>query len=211
VCDMKTVLCYGDSNTWGANPETGERYSIHERWCGVMRDHLGDGYWVLEEGLCGRTSIWMDEVCQYRSGRDYLLPCLDTHAPVDLIIIMLGTNDLKTRLHLPAEDIARGVSVLVEMVIKSGFGPNGSAPEVLVVSPPAIIEVPGNQVQFAGGVSRSRQFGVLYSAYAKQLGAHFLDAGEVIKSSQVDGIHLDVDAHFTLGREVAKKVIDILG
>ena len=208
---MKTILCYGDSNTWGAIPETGGRLSIHDRWPGVLRDRLGDGYWLIEEGLCGRTSIWMDEVCQYRSGRDYLLPCLDTHSPVDLFIIMLGTNDLKTRLHLPAADIARGVSVLVEMVVKSTFGPGNTSPEVLVISPPVVLEIPGNRVQFADAASRSSQFGALYQDYAKQYGVHFLDAGKHVKSSLVDGIHLDVREHQKLGSKVAEKVKTILG
>jgi lysophospholipase L1-like esterase len=206
----KTVLCYGDSNTWGAIPEIGGRLPIHERWPGVMRDSLGNDYWVIEEGLCGRTTIWVDEVCRYRTGWEYLLPCLDTHAPVDLLIIMLGTNDLKTRFHLPAEDIARGVIVLGDMAMKSEFGPGGSAPEVLIVSPPAIIELPGNQAQFADGVSRSQKFGALYREYAKQYGAHFLDAGKVVTSSLVDGIHLDVQEHQSLGVKIAEKVKNIL-
>lgn len=207
---MKTILCFGDSNTWGANPATGERYLENVRWPGVMRGELGDEYHVIEEGLCGRTSIWTDEVCQYRIGRDYLLPCLDSHAPLDLVIIMLGTNDLKTRLHLPAEDIARGVSVLVDMTQKSGFGRGGNAPEVLVIAPPAIIEVPGNLVKFAGAMERSKQFAALYCDYAKQFGAHFMDAGQFVKSSLVDGIHLEAKAHHNLGCEVAKKVKEIL-
>jgi lysophospholipase L1-like esterase len=208
---MKTILCYGDSNTWGAIPETGKRLSIHKRWPGILRKELGEGYWVIEEGLCGRTSIWEDKVCQYRTGRDYLLPCLDTHAPVDLLIIMLGTNDLKTRFQLPAEDIARGMSVLVEMALKSSFGSDESAPEVLVIAPPVIHEVPGNKVQFVNGVSRSEQFGKLYSEYAKQYDVHFLDAGMCVKSSFVDGIHLDASQHEVLGEKVAEKVRTILG
>ncbi|MCD4671060.1 MAG: SGNH/GDSL hydrolase family protein [Anaerolineaceae bacterium] len=207
---MKTILCYGDSNTWGAVSGTNSRLSIHERWPGVMRDTLGDSYWVIEEGLCGRTSIWVDQVCQYRTGRDYLLPCLDTHSPLDLVIIMLGTNDLKTRFHLPAQDIARGVSVLLEMTINSNKGPDGNAPEVLLIAPPVILDIPENQIQFVNGASRSKQFGNLFSTYAKQLGAHFLDAGLYVKSSTVDGIHLDAAEHKVLGLKVAQKVNSLL-
>lgn len=208
---MKTVLCYGDSNTWGANPETGERFSIHQRWPGVLRDTLGGGYYVVEEGLCGRTTIWVDEVFQYRTGRDYLLPCLDTHAPIDLVVIMLGTNDLKARFHLPAEDIARGVSIIVEMVIKSHFGPDGTTPKVLLISPPVVVETPENQTQFADAELRSGQFSELYRMYANQLGVHFLDASEYVESSLEDGIHLDASAHEKLGRKIAEFAETILG
>jgi lysophospholipase L1-like esterase len=207
---MKTVLCYGDSNTWGAIPGTKDRLSIHERWPGVLREKLGDGYHVIEEGLCGRTSIWVDEVCQYRTGRDYLLPCLDTHAPVDLLVIMLGTNDLKTRFHLPVEDIARGLSVLLEMAAKCNFGTGGDAPQILVIAPPEIVEISENQAQFFDALARSQKFSGLYGAYAKQFGAHFLDAGKYVKSSLIDGIHLDVGAHEVLGRKVAEVAKTIL-
>ena len=207
---MKTILCYGDSNTWGAIPGTKDRLSIHERWPGVLRDRLGGGYHVVEEGLCGRTTIWTDEVCQYRTGRDLLLPCLDTHAPVDLLVVMLGTNDLKTRFQLPAEDIARGVSVLLEMATKTGFGPDGSPPKVLVIAPPVVIENLESQLQFVGGALRSQKLARLYAAYAKQYDAHFLDAALSVQSSKVDGIHLDAPEHVVLGQKVAEIVKTIL-
>ena len=152
----------------------------------------------------------MDEVCQYRSGRDHLLPCLDTHAPVDLLVIMLGTNDLKTRFHLPAEDIARGVSVLLEMGAKSNFGPGGGAPQMLLIAPPVVIETPENQAQFFDGASRSQKLAKLYADYAKQYNAHFLDAARYVKSSNADGIHLDATEHVVLGRKIAEIVKTIL-
>ncbi len=135
---------------------------------------------------------------------------MDTHAPVDLLVIMLGTNDLKTRFHLPAEDIARGFSVLLEMAAKSNFGPGGDAPQILAVAPPVIVDLPENQAQFFDGRVRSQKFGELYGAYAKQYGVHFLDAGKHVKSSAVDGIHLDSIEHQVLGTKVAACVTTIL-
>ncbi len=98
---MKTVLCYGDSNTWGSDPETGERFAPEVRWPGVMARELGDGFHVIEEGLPGRTTLREDPIeGSYKDGRAYLTPCLESHRPIDLVTIMLGTNDLRV-LELP--------------------------------------------------------------------------------------------------------------
>ena len=110
----KTVLCYGDSNTWGYDPATQKRYPRNVRWAGVLRRALGNGYLVIEEGLNGRTTVWDDPIEGYKNGKEYLVPCLETHKPIDLVIIMLGTNDLKARFHVPACDIAAGAGVAIE-------------------------------------------------------------------------------------------------
>ena len=98
---MKTIMCYGDSNTWGciplAGPQPPRRYGPAQRWPGVLRRELGDGYWIVEEGLNGRTTVWDDPLEPFRSGKELLAPCLMTHEPIDLVIVMLGTNDLKRR------------------------------------------------------------------------------------------------------------------
>jgi len=103
---MKTIMCYGDSNTWGCIPLTGQqppwRYGPAQRWPGVLRRELGDGHWIVEEGLNGRTTVWDDPLEPFRSGKELLAPCLLTHQPIDLVIVMLGTNDLKGRFGLSA-------------------------------------------------------------------------------------------------------------
>ncbi len=109
---MKTILCYGDSNTHGFNPATQGRFSLSERWTGVLMRELGSDYHVIEEGLGGRTTVWDDPIMESRNGRDYLLPCLWSHKPLDLVIIMLGTNDLKDRFSLTPFDIAAGAGAL---------------------------------------------------------------------------------------------------
>ena len=133
---MRTILCYGDSNTWGYDPETGERFPEDVRWPGVLRTKLGDDYRVIEEGLSGRTTVWDDPIeGVHKNGRTYLGPCLESHKPVDLVTLMLGTNDLKTRFGSSASDIAQGAAQLSEMVSRSGCGPGGGAPVVLLISP----------------------------------------------------------------------------
>ena len=105
---VKKILCYGDSNTWGYNPHTELRYPRAVRWTGVLQRGLGPAYHVIEEGLNGRTTVWDDPIEGYKSGKEYLVPCLETHKPMDLVVIMLGTNDLKHRFSLTAFDIATG-------------------------------------------------------------------------------------------------------
>lgn len=209
---MKTVLCYGDSNTWGHNPSTLERFPIDVRWPGVLRRELGEGYHIIEEGLPGRTTVWDDPLDPSLTGKAYLGPCLASHRPLDLVIIMLGTNDLKTRVRGVAAEIALGAGVLVEMVQRSMAGPNLSAPRVLLVAPPPLGE--DNEAMylsgFSGGIEQSKLLGKFYSQVAQLYGCHFLDAGSIISSSEVDGVHLDADAHGTLGRTVAARAREIL-
>src|SRR4051794_11379248 len=136
---VRTILCYGDSNTWGciplAGPEPGRRYPPDVRWPGVLRRELGDGWWVVEEGLNGRTTVFDDPLEPHRNGRRLLPPALIAHHPVDLVVLMLGTNDLKHRFNQEAHDIAAGAGVLLDIVRTSAAGPEERAPRALLVCP----------------------------------------------------------------------------
>ena len=107
---MKSILCYGDSNTWGYDPQTRSRFPHDVRWTGVLASSLGTGYRVVEEGLNGRTTRWDDPIEAGRNGLTFLQPCLESHLPLDLVIVMLGTNDLKQRFGLSASDIAQSAA-----------------------------------------------------------------------------------------------------
>ncbi len=208
---MKTILCYGDSNTWGTYPGTGDRLPHDRRWTGVLAQELGAGYRVIEEGLGGRTTVWDDPIEGYKNGKEYLIPCLASQRPLDLVVLMLGTNDLKLRFSVSAWDIAQSVGVLVDIIQKSGAGPSGGVPQVLVMAPPVVgrlseyAEAFGEQAQ-----AKSRKFGEHYGRVAAEHGCHFLDTAQVIVSSDLDGIHFDVGEHQKLGRAVAKCVREIL-
>ncbi len=209
---IKTVLCYGDSNTWGSNPASGERFPEDTRWPGAMRRELGGAFWVIEEGLGGRTTVWDDPIeGAHKNGRSYLTPCLESHKPMDLVVIMLGTNDLKARFALSASDIAQSAASLGEMALKSACGPDGGPPTVLLVSPPATGKLTDMAEMFEGATEKSRSFSEHYRRFAEQGGCAFLDAGEVIASSDVDGIHLDPEDHRKLGHAVAERVRGLLG
>ena len=202
----KTILCYGDSNTWGWNPATEARYARHERWPGVFRQELGEGYLVIEEGLNGRTTVWDDPIEGYKNGKEYLIPCLETHKPIDLVIIMLGTNDLKMRFGVPACDVAAGACVLVDIVAKSETGPGDGAPPVLLIAPPPIARLSDFAEEFEGGTAKSKALSRHFRLAAEERGCALLDASEVITSSDVDGIHLDLSEHRKLGEAVAARV-----
>lgn len=210
--EMKTVLCYGDSNTWGSEPETGERSGPDVRWPGVLRHELGDGYWVIEEGLSGRTTVRDDPIeGVHKNGRTYLRACLESHKPLDLVAIMLGTNDLKERFGASASDIAQGAASLAEEILHSGCGPGGGAPKVLLIAPPPVGKLTDMAEMFAGAEEKSARFAGHYRRFAEQYGCEFLDAGTVIVSSDVDGIHLEADEHRKLGEAVAASIGKVLG
>jgi lysophospholipase L1-like esterase len=204
---VKTILCYGDSNTWGYNPSTGGRYPRDVRWPGVLRRELGDGYLVIEEGLNGRTTVWEDPIeGKHKNGQSYLLPCLQSHKPLDLVIILLGTNDLKMRFSVPAADIANGAGGLVDIVQKSDTGRGGGAPQVLLLAPPPVAKLTGFAEMFEGAEAKSRRFAEHYARVAQERGCAFLDTGQVIVSSDLDGVHLEVREQKRLGVAVAAKV-----
>ena len=209
---MKSILCFGDSNTWGYNARMKERYSRNERWTGVLRQELGDGYEIIEEGLNGRTTVWEDPIEEHKNGKEYLIPCLESHQPIDLVTIMLGTNDLKKRfsLSLSAFDIANSAAVLVDIALRSGSGPGGCAPKVLLMAPPRVGKMTEFAEMFEDAEVKSRKFSQHYRQIANDHGCDFLDTSQIVTSSDIDGIHLELSEHQKLGKAVAALVKKIL-
>jgi lysophospholipase L1-like esterase len=205
---MFELMCFGDSNTWGYAPRTGERYPRSVRWTGVLQASLGSDFLVIEEGLNGRTTVWEDPVEGDKMGKRHLMPCLQSHAPLDLVVLLLGTNDLKARYSAPPCDIAAGAGVLMDIILASGAGRAGASPPVLLLAPPPL-GAAGNAAfggMFEGGAEKSRGLGKLYGEAARMRGCPFIDTGSILKSSELDGIHFDEDAHRTLGEGVAAEV-----
>ncbi|MGB7969069.1 MAG: SGNH/GDSL hydrolase family protein [Methanobacterium sp.] len=207
----KTVLCYGDSITWGYNPANQNRMSWDERWTGVLTKGLDDNYNVIEEGLKGRTTTWNDPVDgASKNGLNYLIPCLESHKPIDLCILLLGLNDLKKRFSLPSIEIARGITVIIEVIKKSGTGINGSAPKILLLTPPIINPVESLSQEFRNSHNKSRKLPGYYAKIARNYGLEFLDISKIITVSELDGVHINVDEQFKLGNLVLKKVKQIM-
>lgn len=209
---MKTILCYGDSNTWGYNPDGTGRYPRHIRWTSVLQKELGEDYDVISEGLNGRTTVWDDPVRgEYRNGKKYLLPCLHTHKPIDLVILFLGSNDLKYRFSVTSYEIAQSVEMLTNIIRKSETGPRMGSPEILVIIPPPIL-IP-NEIkefdyltsEFEKAVRKSKHFPQAFTAVLKDQ-CHLIDSSKLIKTSEIDGVHLDPESHAVLGKQIAKYI-----
>ena len=207
---MRTVLCYGDSNTWGYDPATRGRYPPHVRWTGVRATRLGAEYRVVEEGLNGRTTRWDDPIEPGRNGLISLRPCIESHQPLNLII-MLGTNDLKRRTGLSAWDIAQSAAALADMAWRFAHGPDRFRAEVLLVAPPAVSTLTDFDQMFEGAREKSRQFSHYYRLAAGWHHLPFFDAGAVIVSSEKDGIHFDAEEHRKLGEALADEVRRLVG
>ncbi|UCB45347.1 MAG: SGNH/GDSL hydrolase family protein [Spirochaetota bacterium] len=208
---MITVLCYGDSNTYGRDPITKKRLPREVRWPGVLQNMLGNDYYVIEEGLNGRTTVWDDPVrpgYHKRNGSMYLLPCLESHAPIDLCILMLGSNDLKVRYTLTPYDIAESIGHLIEIILKSSCGREDGPPQVLLLAPPPLGKLDEYAETFSGGVEKSKRLPQYYRRVADQYECKFFDTSSVIQSSKVDGLHIDPEDHVILGKAIAQIVID---
>jgi len=210
--DMKEILCFGDSNTYGRDPITKGRLERKNRWTGVLQEKLGENFHVIEEGLNGRTTVWNDPVRggRKRNGSCYLLPCLESHAPVDLLIIMLGTNDLKARFSVTPYDIGESLAALIQIAQQSNCGPMGNKPEILILSPPPLGDLTEWAETFTGGKEKSLELATHFQQACRQHGCHFFDTASVVQSSQIDGLHIDADQHCTLGEKIAQICLNIL-
>jgi lysophospholipase L1-like esterase len=189
---------------------TQTRFDDRTRWTRVLAAALGAGYEIIEEGLNGRTTVWDDpiegELASDKNGRTYLGPCLQTHAPLDGVILMLGTNDLKRRFGLPASDIALGLKALVGVIQRSRSGRGNGAPPVLLLAPPPLAPLREGMMlaeMFEGGEAKSQRFAALYAAVAQETGCAFFDTSRVIRSSPLDGIHFEAAEHAKLGKSLA--------
>jgi lysophospholipase L1-like esterase len=205
-----TVLCYGDSNTWGYEPLTAARYPRAERWPTLLQNLLGEGVQVIAEGLNGRTSCWDEPFRPGRNGREALLPILESHAPLALVILMLGTNDLKHHLHVSAHESARGVATLIRIAQQSATGLNGQPPPLLVLAPVQFGELSALMAeQFAGGEPKSRDLPRHLGQVCRDQGCPFFDINAVV-SAGADGIHLDATGHRRLAEALAPEVRRLL-
>ncbi|MBR0462775.1 MAG: SGNH/GDSL hydrolase family protein [Clostridia bacterium] len=206
----KRILCFGDSNTYGTRPNGG-RFDEQTRWPARMGQLLGDGYAVVEEGFGGRTTVFDDPVeGGYKSGADYLPPCLMSHNPLSLVILMLGANDAKARFHMSARTIAEGCMRLIRLVRLYGMDEVGQPPKILLAAPPPIgewvMDTPYAQVFGPEAAAVTRGFAAEYARYARLMRCAFFDAGSVCACSREDAIHLTAEGHKALAEALAEEV-----
>lgn len=221
----KTVLCYGDSNTWGTIPRwfdsdlPSERYDENTRWTRILQKELGDEYEVIEEGLGGRTTIFSPAAAPWKNGKDYLVPCLMSHRQLDLVVIMLGTNDLHQGFRMEEKDLGNGIRELIELTqAQAKAGRGFEAPKILIIAPVEVWEPdPKGRVKVYDGFYRewgtylSKQYPKVYREIADEYGCYFLNAAEYAHPGLGDGIHLTAESHVSLGKAVAEKISAIFG
>lgn len=212
---QKNILCFGDSNTHGYNSKTNGRFDVNERWPKLLQKNLGDDYYVIEEGLSGRTTSFEDPVFEGLCGLHAIYPCMMTHEPLDLVIIMLGTNDTKDRFNANSFIIGKGLERLAQKAIDTHAAWRG-APNVLLVAPPPIHPDYANTA-VAGEmgdkcVERSRGLAKEFKDVADRLHCHFLDAGSIpgIEMYPYDWMHLSLESHKLLADELTNVIKEIL-
>ncbi len=212
---MINILCYGDSNTYGYDPKTGGRYPKDVRWTGVLQSLLGESFNVIEEGCNGRTTVFIDPEEGWKCGLPYLKPCLNTHKPVDIICMMLGTNDLKTFYGASAADIANGAGKLVDTVFEFSKKKGLPMPVVILMSPPEIgedIEDSYFSYEFdRSAIERSREFPKEYRRVAEEKDCIFFDTAKYAKASKEDSLHLTAEGHRAIAEALAKVITDMYG
>lgn len=210
----KRILCFGDSNTWGYDPRGG-RYDEETRWPMRLQRLLGDGFAVVEEGFNGRTCVFDDPIeGGYKSAANYLPPCVMSHSPLDLVVIMLGTNDTKRRFGLTPMTIAEGMMQLIRLTRLYAVDGQGDPPKVLVVAPPPILD---NLMKSRHGecfgeqaIGVSRGLAAEYARICKLLRCEFFDAADWAEVSKNDAVHLTKEGHLGLADGLALKIRQIL-
>jgi lysophospholipase L1-like esterase len=219
VAENKRILCFGDSLTWGWTPIAEvvptTRYAFEQRWTGILAGELGNGFEIIEEGLSGRTTDLDDPADPRLNGSAHLPAALASHLPLDLVILMLGTNDTKTYFHRSAYEIAFGMSKLLVQVATSagGVGTAYPAPRALLIAPPPLATMtdPWLLATFEGAQAKTRELADHYRALAGFFKVDFLNAADFVTTGGIDGIHFSAQNNVDLGKAVAGKVRTMFG
>lgn len=211
---IQHILVYADSLSWGIVPTTRERLPFEQRWPGVMETSLrapGRKVRVVEDCLNGRRTAWDDPFKPGRNGLAGLAQRIEIHSPLELVVLMLGTNDFQSMHEHNAWHSSQGIAALVSAIRTAPIEPGMPVPRILVVAPPAIRTPKGPIApKFMGGEAKCIGLAAAYRTVCEELDCHFFDAGSVVTSSHVDGVHLDPEQHRVLGHAVAEVVGPLL-
>jgi lysophospholipase L1-like esterase len=211
---MKQILVYADSLSWGIIPLTRQRYAFEQRWPGVMEEILvgsGNKVRVIEDCLNGRRTVWDDPYKAGRNGLVGLAQRIEIHSPLELVIILLGTNDFQSMHQHNAWHSSQGIASLVSTIRSAPIEPGMPIPRILVVAPPAI-RMPKGPItpKFEAAASKCAGLASAFQKVCEETGCVFFDSGTVITTSELDGVHLDADQHRDLGRALAQVVSSLI-
>lgn len=211
---MQHILVYSDSLSWGIIPNTRQRLRFEQRWPGVMETTLcssGQKVRVVEDCLNGRRTVWDDPFKPGRNGLVGLAQRIEIHSPLELVVLMLGTNDFQSMHDNNAWLSSQGIRALVSAIRTAPIEHGMPVPPILVVAPPPIQTPKGSIApKFEGGEAKCVGLSAAYKSVCDEVGCHFFDAGSVITSSKVDGVHLDLDQHWALGNAMGAIVKPLL-
>lgn len=204
------VLCYGDSNTHGTIPKTFKRYQTNERWTGILQNNLGDNYEIIEEGLDSRTTNIDDPKHKGKNGFTYLTPCLQTHFPLDIIVLMLGTNDLKYRFNRDSQSIANGIQCLINEINNIVIEEEEKLPKIILICPSKLnedVEENKGKDKFEGGELKSLEFPKLYENIAKKNNLIYINLQDYINPSIIDGLHFEIPEQHTIAKLIGEQIL----
>lgn len=204
----KVILVFGDSNTYGLKPDGSGRYDFEERYTGRLQMLLKDEYRIIEEGCPGRTTVFEDLNRPYKRGLDYITPCLQSHSPLDLVVVMLGTNDCKSAFRATSEDIAAGLSAIIGRIKSS----QKQLPRILILSPPHL----GDHIGETGfdpafdkaSLAVSKSLANAYRQVAQKENCSFFDVATVARVSPIDQEHFDEIGHIRLSEALTKIILE---
>ena len=209
--EKKRILCFGDSLTWGFDPDKRIRFGEEDRWTAVMAKDLGEGFTVIEEGQNGRTIATDDPAEGEKNGIRYIGPCLETHSPLAYVVIMLGSNDCKRKFAYSARDIGGEMQLFLEKVLSYNHFRCDDGFQVILIAPPVITEAIcgswlGDLFGYENSVKVSAEIASWYQDLARMYKCHFINAAEYVNVSDADGLHLDAENERKLGRAVAEYI-----
>ena len=199
---MKTVLCYGDSNTWGYHAKEDNRFDWHTRYPGVLSRLLGEEYHVIEDGLCGRTTQYESDIELYVNGKKAAELAAEVHAPLDYAVIMLGTNDCKDMYNASLEDIRKGIEGIAACFEQKGA-------KILLIAPVPMRGLEKSPFYHEFGIraeEKSLLLAGIYAQLAHEKDWMYLDADEIIVTGEFDHIHLEAEAHGKLAEAVFRMI-----
>jgi len=207
---MKHILVYADSISWGIIPMSRNRFPFHQRWPGILENNLnkvGKDVRVIEDCLNGRRTMYHDPIRPGRNGLIGLSERIEVNSPLELVILMLGTNDFQVNHAHTAKDAAKGMKALIDEIRHTNLEPGMHIPKILVIAPPPILEPKGDiAIKFIDGDKKCLGLAAVYEQLCKEEKCDFFDAGKVTTSSLVDGVHFDLDQHLIFGHAIAEYV-----
>jgi lysophospholipase L1-like esterase len=211
---MQHILVYSDSLSWGIIPATRKRLPFEQRWPGVMESSLsssGHRVRVIEDCLNGRRTAWDDPFKPGRNGLIGLAQRIEIHSPLELVVLMLGTNDFQSMHDNNAWHSSQGILALISAIRTAPIEPSMTVPKILVIAPPAI-RIPKGPIapKFEGGERKCIGLAAAYQKVCEDIGCYFFDAGTVVTSSNIDGVHLDLEQHLALGKAVSNLIESLL-